>query len=194
MLHGPINSESVGDPQRFLDIATLRAGYAALPPAHRDVGRVHLLVSRGEGGLRSTPQQVHLTPKSGIPGDAWGSKRRSSCNGQLTVIQRDVLELLANGQPVVLSGDNIVMELDLTAANLPEGTTLRVGTATLMVTPKPHNGCSKFQARFGADALKFVSRKPTRALNLRGVYMCVTRSGVIAVGDVVRVLRRPRQV
>ncbi len=193
-MNAPITSESVGDPQYFLSLNALREAYAALPPAPRDVGRVHLLVARGEGGLRSTPTHVHLTPKNGIPGDAWGSKRRSSCNGQLTVIQRDVLELIANGQPLVLSGDNIVIELDLTAASLPIGTTLKAGTATLVVTPKPHNGCSKFQARFGADALKFVSRKPTRALNLRGVYMRVTRSGDVKVGDQVRVMKRPDQV
>ena len=164
----PVTSESVGDPSLFLPLATLRARFEAQPKPDANVGRVHLIVARGEGGLRSTPTRVHLTPLSGIPGDAWGRKKHTSQNGQLTVMQRDVGELVANGQPLTLFGDNLIVELNLSAANLPIGTTLKIGTASLVVTPKPHNGCSKYQARFGAEALKFVSRKPTRALNLRG--------------------------
>ncbi len=188
----PITSASVGEPTRFRPLPELDQALAALPPAGADVGRVHLLVARGLAGLRSCPPRVHLTPKSGIPGDAWGRKKRTSQHGQLAVMQRDVAELIANGQPLTLFGDNLIVELDLSAANLPVGTTLRIGTATLVVTPKPHDGCSKFQARFGADALRFVARKATRARNLRGVYLCVTRSGDVAVGDAVRVLRRPQ--
>ena len=193
MLQPPIDSNSIGNPAHFRDFADLQRQFRALPRPDRQVGRVHLIIRRGEGGLRAQLERVHLTPKSGIPGDAWGRKRRTSQDGQLTVMQRDVAELVANGQPLTLFGDNLILELDLAAENLPIGTTLKAGTASLVVTPKPHNGCKKFRARFGPDALRFVSLPATRDRNLRGVYMRVTRSGDVAVGDVVRVVRRPRQ-
>jgi MOSC domain-containing protein YiiM len=59
-----------------------------------------------------------------------------------------VAELIANGQPLVVFGDNLFVELDLSGKNLPTGTRLRVGGALVEVTPKPHNGCRTFNARF----------------------------------------------
>ena len=59
---------------------------------------------------------------------------------------------IANGQPLFLFGDNLLVELDVSPANLPTGTRLQVGTALCEVTPKPHTGCGKFAARFGQDA------------------------------------------
>jgi MOSC domain-containing protein YiiM len=186
-----VDSNSIGDPAHFCDFAYLQREFVARPRPDYDVGRVHLIIARGEGGLRARLDRAHLTPKSGIPGDRWGMKRHTSQDGQLTVMQRDVAELVANGQPVDLFGDNLIVELDLAATNLPIGTTLKMGTVSLVVTPKPHDGCKKFLARFGKDALRFVALPATRDRNLRGVYMRVTRSGDVAVGDVMRVVQRP---
>ena len=77
-------------------------------------------------------------------------------------MRHDVAALIANGQPLTLFGDNLFVDLDISTANLPSGTRLRVGEALVEVTPKPHNGCSKFEGRFGADALRFVAPAPTR--------------------------------
>lgn len=74
--------------------------------------------------------------------------------------------------------------------NLPPGSRLRVGGATLEVTPKPHNGCRKFRARFGDDALRFVSLPELRPRNLRGIYMRVVDGGEVAPGDAVDVISR----
>ena len=106
-------------------------------------------------------------------------------------MQTFVARLIANGQPLTTFGDNLFVELDLSAANLPTGTRLAVGQAIVEVTPKPHNGCSKFDARFGHDALRFVQAPATRAENRRGIYWKVVTAGEVAVGDAVRVLRRP---
>ena len=84
----------------------------------------------------------------------------------------------------------LLLDLDLSLANLPIGSTLRIGAARLEVTPKPHNGCVKFRRRFGADALRFVSAPPLRALNLRGIYLRVVEEGEAAVGDPVVVVSR----
>ena len=54
----------------------------------------------------------------------------------------------------------------------------------------PHNGCRKFRARFGADALQFVSKTELRHRNLRGIYMRTVEGGEIAPGDPAEVIAR----
>jgi MOSC domain-containing protein YiiM len=105
-------------------------------------------------------------------------------------MQIGVAELIANGQPLELFGDNLFLDLDLSKDNLPPGAQLRIGGATLVVTPKAHNGCKKFLARFGEDALRFVSDPADRPRNLRGIYLRVIAPGDIQVGDRVEVLAR----
>jgi len=140
--------------------------------------------------VRETPDAVRLSPEEGVPGDRWGRRIPRKHEAQLTVIQRGVAELVANGQPLTVSGDNLVVDLDLSAGNLPAGTRLRVGGAVVEVSKKPHNGCSKFAARFGADAFVFVREPRTRQRNLRGVYWTVVEAGEAKVGDPVVVLSR----
>ncbi len=80
--------------------------------------------------------------------------------------------------------------MDITAENLPTGTRLRVGEALIEVTPMPHDGCSKFNARFGNDALKFASAKAKRNQNRRGIYWKVVAAGEVSVGAKVEVISR----
>jgi MOSC domain-containing protein YiiM len=151
---------------------------------------VALIVRRGEGGTRETLERTMLAVADGVPGDAWGRSPTRKPEGQIAVMQIDIAQLIANGQPLPLFGDNLFLDLDLSAANLPTGSRLRVGRATLEVTPKPHNGCHKFRARFGDDALRFVSRPDLRPRNLRGIYLRVVEAGEVAAGDPVDVLFR----
>lgn len=142
---------------------------------------------------REVLDRTTVTPDGGIPMDAWSQGRGGSPppDAQLAVMQLGVAELVANGQPLTLFGDNLFLDLDLSAENLPVGSRLRVGDVAIFeVTPKPHNGCKKFQARFGDGALRFVSAKETRSQNLRGVYLQVVVAGEIGVGDPVTVLSR----
>ncbi len=71
-------------------------------------------------------------------------------------------------------------------ANLPPGTRLALGSAVIEVTAKPHTGCAKFLARFGRDALKFVSYRTGRELRLRGLNAKIVVPGTIRVGDEIR--------
>jgi MOSC domain-containing protein YiiM len=187
-----IDSQSDGDPAAFLALDVLEARLAAAPRAPADSGRVRLLVTRHSGGVRQTLERVTMTPESGMPGDSWGRQRRPSLEAQLTAMQFDVADLIANGQPLTLFGDQLFLDLDLSNANLPVGSVLRAGTATLEVTPMPHNGCRRFRARFGDAALRLVSKPELRHLNLRGVYLRVIEPGDIAVGDAVHVVTRPQ--
>jgi MOSC domain-containing protein YiiM len=96
--------------------------------------------------------------------------------------------MFANGQDLGLFGDNLLVDLDLSRANLPAGTRLRLGECTLEVTPEPHNGCLKFKQRVGGDALRMTADPRFRDLRLRGIYVKVIEAGPVQVGDAIRVL------
>jgi MOSC domain-containing protein YiiM len=187
----PHDSSSVGDPARFLPLDDLRQALTALPPAPTDEGRLTGIVRRVEGGVREQLRQTPLTRDAGVPGDAWSRDRARDPVAQITVMEHDVAALIANGQSEELFGDQLFVQLDLSVGSLPVGSRLRIGSAVLEVTPQPHNGCRKFRARFGGDALTLVSMKALRHRNLRGVYMTVVEDGEAAVGDAVTVLSRP---
>jgi MOSC domain-containing protein YiiM len=180
-----------GDPSLHRRLCDLEAGlrsFAALPA---DTGRLVRIVRRHAGGERERLERVLLSPEKGLPGDGWSRRPPRDPDAQLAVMRRDVAELIANGQPLDLFGDNLFVDFDISAANLPIGARLRVGEATVEVTPKPHNGCSKFHARFGADALRFVAAKATRDLNLRGIYWRVVEAGEVFAGAPIRVVPPP---
>ena len=183
--------EPQGDPARHLEIAALVAGLRALPAPRATHGSVALIVRRLADGSRETPDSVRLCSEEGVPGDEWSRRPPRNPEAQLGVMQLGVAELIANGQPLTLFGDNLIVDLDLSAVNLPTGTLLRVGAAVVEVTPKPHDGCHKFRGRFGAAALRFVQAPPTRHLNLRGIYWSVVDPGEAQVGDAIEVMRRP---
>jgi len=180
-----------GEASQHLPLAELEARLRALPPAPLNAGRLTHIVRRPTKDAREVLPRARLSPEAGLPGDNWASKPSPDPTAQLTVMQTAVAELIANGQPLALFGDNLFVDLDLSVANLPIGSRLRVGGAVVEVTPMPHDGCSKFNARFGNDALRFVNTKPTRHLNLRGIYWRVIEAGDIEVGSAIEVLSRP---
>jgi MOSC domain-containing protein YiiM len=182
-----------GDADRHLSLSDLEDRLRAMPPAPKDRGLVVAIFARPGSNERAQLERARLTASSGVPGDRWSAPRpdgRTAKPGQqLATMQSGVAELIANGQPIGLFGDNLFLDLDLSKENLPVGTRVRVGQALLEVTPEPHDGCVKFKGRFGADALRLVARKETRDRNLRGIYFKVVEDGDVAAGDAVEVLR-----
>jgi MOSC domain len=179
-----------GDAAYYVPLGELEARLAALPPAPTDVGRLVMILRRHPDGNRETPDRVRLAPQQGVPGDGWTRRPPRDPEAELAVMRRDVAELIANGQPITLFGDNLFVDLDLSATNLPCGTRLRIGAAVVAVTAKPHNGCVKFRGRFGEDALRFVQAPATRDLNLRGIYWRVLEAGDVSTGASITVLSR----
>lgn len=180
-----------GDPAAHRAMDALESGLAALSEAPRDLGRLAMISRRHPDGTRETPDRVRLTPEEGVPGDGWNRRPPRDPEAQLAIMRMDIAELIAGGQPVTHSGDNLYVDLDLAAANLPTGTRLRVGEALVEVTPMPHDGCLKFKGRFGQDALVFVQAPATRHENRRGIYWKVIEAGHAGVGDAIEVLSRP---
>ncbi|MGH2726058.1 MAG: MOSC domain-containing protein [Actinomycetota bacterium] len=189
-----IDSETMGNARRFLALPDLGAALPTTAGSPSDRGRVTLIVSRTEGGVRTTPDRARLTREGGVPDDAWGRKEGAKLEGQITVMETPIARLMANGQPLTLFGDNLFLELDLSIANLPPGSRVAIGSAVLEVTTKPHRGCSKFSGRFGADALRFTATPEGRARRFRGVYMYVVAAGDVSPGDAVEVLERAQFV
>jgi len=148
-----------------------------------------MIVCRRAPGAHEALEEVRLSLEEGVPGDEW-NRRAGDLETQITVIRRDVAELISNGQPLTTSGDNLIVDLDISAENLPAGTRLRVGKAIVEMTPLPHNGCKKFAVRFGQDAARFVQAKETRHFNLRGIHWRVIEEGEVRVGDRIEVLSR----
>ena len=182
--HGPW-----GDSARHLSTDEIERGLEKLaPPADR--GTLALIVSRGDDGGRETPGSVRLTCEEGVPGDAWLLDAPEKPDAQITMMRADFGTLVANGQPLSLFGDNLLVDLDLCVENLPTGSRLRLGGALLEVTPEPHTGCMKYRQRFGKQALKITGAPRYRDQRLRGIYVKVVEPGEVAVGDAVEVVSR----
>ncbi len=183
-------NEPTGDRSRHRTLAALETGLAGLPADAFETGRVSLIVRRNSDGAREVLSRSRLDPALGVPGDDWAERPPCDPEAQLAVMNTAIATLIANGQPLTTFGDNLFVTIDLSAANLPTGTRVAVGSAIVEVTPKPHDGCSKFDARFGNDALRFVQARATRDQNRRGIYWRVLEPGEVAVGDSVRVVSR----
>lgn len=181
-----------GDAAAHRPLAALEASLRALPLPPQDSGRITLIVRRRADGVREALDGIHLSREEGVPGDGWSRRPPRNPDAQLAVMRTDVAELIANGQPLTVFGDNLFVDLDISAANLPVGARLRVGRAVVEVTPKPHNGCHKFKGRFGGDALRLVQDARTRDQNLRGIYWRVAEHGEVRPGDPIQVLSRAR--
>jgi MOSC domain-containing protein YiiM len=174
-----------------LTYEALQQGLRQLPPPPTDEGAVVLVVVRPGVEERSTPSRCRLTPDGGVAQDRWAQRENPNPASQVTVMRADVARLFANGQPLSLFGDNLIVDLDLSTANLPPGTRLRVGTALCEVTPQPHTGCGKFASRVGQDARDLTAAPEFQEWRLRGLHFRVLEPGDVGPGDPIRVLSRP---
>jgi hypothetical protein len=174
----------------------LEAGLDEIRRAPKDEGVLLLIVRRPRIEEREVLEEGELHLAEGLVGDSWKERRSSrTADGspnpemQLNIMNARVAALVAQDKDRwQLAGDQLYLDMDLSAANLPPGTRLEIGSAVIEVTPPPHTGCTKFVSRFGLDAMKFVNSAVGRELHLRGINARVVQPGVIRVGQVARKL------
>lgn len=181
---------------KHLSTTDLEAGLDDIKSSPKVETVLDMIVSRPEEDGREIMTLADLDISVGLVGDTW-QDRPSARSGdgkahpdmQITIMNSRVAQLVAQAKERwPLSGDQLFADIDLSAANMPPGTRIAVGSAVLEATDQPHTGCKKFSARFGADALKFISSPVGKELQLRGINCKVVQNGEIKPGDVVKKL------
>lgn len=178
----------------FLSFAQLEAGLETIRNAPKESGRVELIVCRPATGARKVLEQAKLDCECGLVGDNWLAREqlktaagRVNFETQINLMNARAIALIAGSRERwPLAGDQFFVDLDLSPDNLPPGTQLSLGEATLVVTAEPHLGCAKFKDRFGKDAALFVNSEQGKALNLRGINARVVKPGVVKTGDTIQ--------
>ena len=172
----------------------LLAGLDHIRRSPKVEGPLDLIVRRPAINEREVLDQAELDAIQGLVGDTWNRRRSTSTPDgspntemQVTVINSRVAALVAKEKARwPLAGDQLYIDMDLSAENLPAGARVAVGSAIIEVTAPPHLGCRKFVARFGVEAMKFVNSPVGRDLRLRGIHVRVIQAGTIRTGDVAR--------
>lgn len=174
---------------------------AALPhieAAPAETGTLDLIVRRPAIDEREVLDVGELDLAEGLVGDTWKDRgsRRTEDGGphpdmQLNVMSSRVVDLIAGSRDRwALAGDQLYVDLDVSEANLPAGTRLRLGeVAVIEVTDQPHLGCAKFTQRFGLEAHRWVNSPEGKKLHLRGINAKVVVPGTIRAGDRIAVER-----
>jgi hypothetical protein len=181
---------------KHLTMTELEEGLDSIRQSPKNEGILELIVRRPRVNERESLEEGELDLVEGLVGDNWrirGSSRTTNRaanpDTQLAIMNTRAIALIAQGKERwPLAGDQLLIDLDLSEANLPAGTRLAVGGAVIEVTDKPHTGCSKFAARFGPDAMTFVNSPVGIQLHLRGVLAKVVQPGTIRIGDAVKKL------
>lgn len=177
---------SVADLETYID-------HVAAAPS--DVGTLELIVRRPDMGEREILDSAELRPGVGLVGDNYlvrGDRRTVDGSadplGELNIMSVRALAAVAGDDPDrwKLAGDQLIVDFDLSSSNAPAGTRLQVGSATIEVTTKPHNGCVKFSNRFGTDAARWINSR--KDLRLRGICAVVVVAGTVTSGGTIRKL------
>lgn len=171
----------------------LMAGLDHVKAAPSDNGTLVMVVQRPAEDERVVLEVGELNHDEGLAGDTWNQRgsRRTDDGGphpdmQLNLMNSRICEMVAGSfDRMQLAGDQLIVDLDLSEANMPAWTKLRIGSAVIEITDQPHNGCAKFSRRFGVEAHRFVNSDLGKELHLRGINARVVTPGTIRPGDTI---------
>jgi len=175
----------------MIDYSTIERGFDVVRQSPAIEGSVQLIVIRPEENQREELEEGELDVEKGLLGDNWSTRGSSKTSDgsahpemQINIMNSRMVRLISDDKSDwKKAGDQLFIDLDLSKENVPPGTRLAIGEAVLEVTSVPHTGCKKFAERFGQDALRFISTKEGRELQLRGINARVIEGGKVKLGD-----------
>lgn len=184
----------INRPANPVTAAELGLALPAILAAPQECGVVRLLCSRPSPNMRVFPQALTMTRANGVADDYEASRPwlklpdgSPDPRKQVSIMPWQVLDLVWRDRDrVPHPGDNIAVDMNLTAENLPDGTLLAAGTAILRISDEPNDGCSKWKVRCGVAAHDWITRPAHLPLRLRGLYCSVEQDGRIGLGDALR--------
>src|SRR5689334_22451782 len=123
----------------------LEAGLDEVRRSPKDDGVLEMIVCRPQSGERVLPGEARLDLAEGLLGDNWKARGSAampdgSANPkcQITIMNSRAAMLVAQSRDRwQLAGDQLIIDLDLSAENLPPGTRLSIGSALLEVSDQP---------------------------------------------------------
>jgi MOSC domain-containing protein YiiM len=182
--------------RRTAELTRLEETLDLIRNAPADNGTVELIVRRPDVDQREVLAEAWLDVREGLEGDTWRARGSSRTpdggpnpEAQLTLMNaRRAAAIAGKRERWPLAGDQLYVDLDISLANLPAGSRVQIGSAVIEFSETPHTGCAKFSARFGVDALKFVSTPTGRELRLRGANCRVVIAGRVRQGDAIKKL------
>ena len=184
-------SESIEVRSEELTREDISYGLDYVRDAPKEVGTVELIVGRPAVDERIELALAELDVERGLVVDRWSRGSKPNPRSQVTVMNARAAELVARDRTRwALAGDQVYVDFDLSAGNIPAGTRLGLGSAVIEVSDQPHLGCEKFAARYGQVAREFANSPEGIALNFRGINTRVVQSGFVRVGDAVRKIAR----
>lgn len=162
--------------------------------APKDASPVLQLCLRPDKGQREFVDEITLTREFGMPGERWATAPWLKLPDgspdpriQVSILGSRVMDLVwRDRENTPHPGDPIIADMDFSHENMPVGTLLHIGTATVRVSDKFNDACPKWKNRYGHDAKKWIVLPENLAYRLRGVLCEVVKDGVVKKGDVIR--------
>jgi len=122
---------------RHLDRGELEAGLEEIQRSPGARGELKAIVVRPATDARESLQRCGVSAELGVHGDSWAKgcwmslpDGRPHPDVQIAIMNARAIALIAQEEARwPLAGDNLFVDLDLSAANLPAGTRLAIGPA-----------------------------------------------------------------
>ena len=134
-----------------------------------DNGTLALIVRRPAIDKREVCQTAELTKEDGLVGDRWREVGQPVTK-QVCVTSVAAMEAVSgkDKEKWIAAGDQLFVDFAIDRDNLKEGDLIGCGEEVVFrVSPYPHNGCRKFSARYGQEALDVFNSEKGKHLRLR---------------------------
>lgn len=180
----------------FKTIEELNARLPHICEAPRDVGEIHKLCFRPGFRKREFVDELTLSVTEGVIGDRWKEygwlklpDGAADPRIQVCILSKRVLDCVwQEGDGVDYPGDTMIVDMEMSEANLPVGTQLQVGSAIIEVSDVFNNACTKWVARYGKQSRQWINLPENVPLRLRGILCRIVQDGDVKLSDHVQKL------